>query len=298
MPGLRITIPTTFTDTSLPILRADSLLPESGALILIDPAHPATGDLTLSSGMTVPNIAAALAAELAEGTTGAMHPELAFGGIGTTATAKGVVELSDKGGIHTIMSPTASLVAGDGVVIRPSQSIVDYLVANTGHSYYVSLWMRPTRLAGLGMGYTGLSLATTASSISAAKLYAINSSGDFYPTTAPRIGSAKLPATLAAGTSEFLNGAVSAYSGTPEVSGSAARDRTKAWGVGHHLPFNILSGGSPSAILYRYYLEDLTVSGRTYAEVHALDHALYTQEVTTSGGRYYGDTYTDPATIP
>jgi hypothetical protein len=42
----------------------------------------------------------------------------------------------------------------------------------------------------------------------------------------------------------------------------------------------------------------LTVSGRTYAEVDAIDHALYTREVLTPGGRYYGDTYTDPATLP
>lgn len=48
----------------------------------------------------------------------------------------------------------------------------------------------------------------------------------------------------------------------------------------------------------RAYVEDLTVSGRTYAEVDAIDHALYTKEVLTPGSRYYGDTFTDPATIP
>lgn len=29
----------------------------------------------------------------------------------------------------------------------------------------------------------------------------------------------------------------------------------------------------------------------------AIDHALYTTHVLTAGGRYYGDTYTDPATV-
>ena len=53
-----------------------------------------------------------------------------------------------------------------------------------------------------------------------------------------------------------------------------------------------------SWILYRTYVEDLSVSGRTYAEVDALDYALYEKHVLTADGRYYGDTYTDPATLP
>lgn len=52
-----------------------------------------------------------------------------------------------------------------------------------------------------------------------------------------------------------------------------------------------------SVILYRAYIEDLTVSGRTYAEVDALDYALY-QAAFAAGGRYFGDTYTDPVTLP
>lgn len=53
-----------------------------------------------------------------------------------------------------------------------------------------------------------------------------------------------------------------------------------------------------SRVLYRWYLEDLTVSGRTYAEVLAADYALY-QQAFGVGGRYYGDTLpTDPSTIP
>jgi hypothetical protein len=79
--------------------------------------------------------------------------------------------------------------------------------------------------------------------------------------------------------------------------------------MGNSYPLSVGNGGSinasgtakesaPSVVFYRTYLEDLTVSGRTYAEVDALDVALYTKHVLTTGGRYYGDTYTDPATIP
>ena len=63
------------------------------------------------------------------------------------------------------------------------------------------------------------------------------------------------------------------------TSGSGSKDKAASWK------------------LYRFYLEDLTVSGRTYAEVDAMDNALYTQEVLTPGGRYYGDTQTSVSTI-
>lgn len=66
-----------------------------------------------------------------------------------------------------------------------------------------------------------------------------------------------------------------------------------------------VQGGSPSnyqscgsQVVYRFYIEDLTASGRTYAQVRDLDYALYQREVLTAGGRYYGDTHTDPTTIP
>jgi hypothetical protein len=47
-------------------------------------------------------------------------------------------------------------------------------------------------------------------------------------------------------------------------------------------------------VLYRAYIEDLTVSGRTYAQVQALDYALW-QAAFAPGGRYAGDTFTPPA---
>ena len=55
--------------------------------------------------------------------------------------------------------------------------------------------------------------------------------------------------------------------------------------------------GKPSRAVYRMYIEDLTVSGRTYAQVDAIDYAQFTKDVLTVGGRYYGDTYTDPTTL-
>ncbi|MCB4842518.1 hypothetical protein LHV18_18025, partial [Providencia rettgeri] len=51
----------------------------------------------------------------------------------------------------------------------------------------------------------------------------------------------------------------------------------------------------PAWIFYRAYIEDLTVSGRTWDEVNAIDKAMYEKEVISVGGRYFGDTFTAPA---
>lgn len=62
-------------------------------------------------------------------------------------------------------------------------------------------------------------------------------------------------------------------------------------------PFSAAVNKGGSHILYRCYLEDLTVSGRTYEQVKAIDDALFAAAF-SSGGKFYGDTYTDPATLP
>jgi hypothetical protein len=58
-----------------------------------------------------------------------------------------------------------------------------------------------------------------------------------------------------------------------------------------------LTNQCPSDIFYRGYCEDLTVSGRTYADVDALDKALW-DAAFAAGGRFAGDTFTAPSTFP
>lgn len=50
-----------------------------------------------------------------------------------------------------------------------------------------------------------------------------------------------------------------------------------------------------STILYRFYIEDLTVSGRTAEEVKIIDKKLF-NEAFAEGGKFYNDTWTDPKT--
>ena len=58
---------------------------------------------------------------------------------------------------------------------------------------------------------------------------------------------------------------------------------------------NLHVGGS--MVFYRGYCEDLTVSGRTYAQVAAIDLALFNTAF-ASGGKFNGDTNTAPSGYP
>ncbi|MBD7153500.1 hypothetical protein HPO45_27130, partial [Klebsiella pneumoniae] len=53
----------------------------------------------------------------------------------------------------------------------------------------------------------------------------------------------------------------------------------------------------PSFIFYRFYMEDLTVSGRSYATVDALDQALFDEAFYSSTGRYRNDHFSAPNVI-
>jgi hypothetical protein len=159
---------------------------------------------------------------------------------------------------------------------------------NSGHSFYFSTWFRITRTATSG----GTSLVNL-------------QSANVSPTTnylARQQGGANLPANgrtaAAAIGSQITNLAAPAWSGT------------KPSGLGSYVSTNLILGfdgvfnynetlakASGSRAYYRTYIEDLTVSGRSYSDVDAIDFAEYTKQVLTAGGRYYADTYTDPATI-
>lgn len=53
---------------------------------------------------------------------------------------------------------------------------------------------------------------------------------------------------------------------------------------------------APSRILYRCYVEDLTLSGRTYNEVEAIDHREY-ERAFAPGGKFAQDEYPAPSTM-
>ena len=293
--AIQIKIPdVTFTDAQdLPVVRKDPILPATGALFLIDPTHPVQQwDAGVpANDATVPNIAWEQAEEILGGTEATLAGEIY--NVGLTST-KGFVERSGMGGLHACVSPTYSFTNGDdGFNIRLPLTIYNYLrsVSDT-HEFYQSIWTQPTRAASAN-----------------SKAYQIISADAIqYFTRTTNTG------VLFGDTIIDSNGSAVETVGQPiirKVAGTAystfdTATSTNAWNrcaftVGNHDYLNSQSGSrgqAGSRIFYRFYLEDLTVSGRTYSQVSAIDDNLFAAACSKVGGRYNSDTYTNPSTVP
>jgi hypothetical protein len=208
---------------------------------------------------------------------------------------KGKIERTTKGGLHVIVSQVQSLASGDGAGITFDSAILSYLQANPSHSYYLSLWYNITRVDPSTSPTNDYSemVSIGMNNSTATMIAALMGTGQFFP--ASNLGVQAV--TNALGLALASIGAASP-AGTPSTFGRAA-----AWGAATASGYNaaVLSsrnGHWPSWAYYRTYLEDLTVSGRTYATVRALDVAAQATAF-ASGGRYNGDTIpTAPSTIP
>lgn len=257
----------------------DSVLPDSGALYLYDASHPggAWGSGS-ASGMTIPNVAAESALRL----TGS-ELEASFELSGSEITAK----RSSKKGLH--LDPVqVALTAGNYAAFRLPAALAEYIWKNPGHSYYLSQWNRFTRLAS-GSGVPPFtSTIHSGSTAYLGSLYSNTTSTNTYPTNVN--GADKLlgqrKETLTPNTATLTSVSTAGWVGTLPASA----------GTINALPLMLGAVGAvrspmvqPALVNYRSYFEDLTVSGRTYAQVDALDNARFTAECLTVGGRYYGD---------
>jgi hypothetical protein len=285
--GLQIPLPGVhFTDTARPILRDDPILPDLGALLLVDPTHP-LGAWSAGVPATVPNLVsaqAAVTAVAAESTLNTVTVTNTF-----ASGAQGILERSGKGGLHGISSQVSSVSANYARLVLPV-GVSDYVYANPNNDYYVSSWGRitrnghPTNATATYYFLHGLAYTTAAWNIGVQARSSGNMSSQ---SSVDRLG---LAATKETDGRYIVTSAV----GTKPSGITAKPTVLSRFGPSSGTEVN----GTPSHILYRVYIEDLTKSGRTWADVNALDVAEYTKQVKTAGGRYYGDTFTDPTTIP
>lgn len=283
MAGTLIRLGASFTGpgaATLPTLPIDPV-ESAGSLMLVEPSHPvsqwAAG--VPAEASVLPNVLLPRAQGLIPGGTATSLGALVVNS-GTLTGAKGRMERTGKGGMHVILSPTVATVKSDAFIITPQQAIWDYMRANLTHVFYLSLWHRITRPGTPSAGrvmFAGLNTYLWFYSISGGTRPPVNTVGPAF-----RSGSA---ATSNTGTVGHFAGEDALFEG-----GNGSTQNSQA---------GVTLGKNASHVFYRAYLEDLTVSGRDYATVDALDYALYTAQVLTPGGRYYGDTIpTDPATIP
>jgi hypothetical protein len=308
--GVKIVLPGSFTDTTLPVMRDDSIL-TPGSLFLWDAAHsaePSSGFLLpqdpVAGGAVIYNAAwKEAAAALGSGTASTLAGSLSLAALSAAGTTKGKVERSAKGGIHGIVSQSVALVAGDGLATTIPIVLRDYLWTNRAHSFYSSIWFNVTRPPQNIAGKFSQVLD--------------NASGNYaYGPPSLRIAGpaadqqfsqsglgARAPVTPSVNGPQIGTAAVANINALPSQALAESGNYGFNWGGRSPTASVVLpngnGGGFASFIAYRYYLEDLTVSGRTYAAVDAIDFARFTAEVMTVGGRYYGDTTpTAPSAIP
>lgn len=292
MTGIGIRLPVTFNN-SLLRKRRDDIILSDGSLVLVDFAHssnPLMG-APVTGTKNIPNIAWKEAAAMhGSGTQNAWSLDT----VANVSSSDGFIERSGKGGVHVCMSQSTHSGTGKGFETRrqvdSASPLLQYLYANMGNDFYFSQWEKITRV-GITTNPENSSAAAYAStgSSSASNCLFNLSRAVTYNATLGSANSPSLPQPLG---DSFRCGGFGGWTAAGRPS-SAATIIASFLAIGQ-LPVVFGAGpvnSSRSAILYRAYLEDLTVSGRTYAEVKAIDQALFSQAFAV-GGRFYNDTFT------
>lgn len=292
--AIKVVIPgVVFTDTSLPVLSADSLL-TTGSLLLLDFGREETLPLstTPANGTPLGNLAWDKAAALlgsGDATTLGATWESALAGVPSI----GLVERTSKKGVHVITSQTVMDAVNRYAGFSIPAPILAHIHANLpSRSFYVSLWLRQTRLSLQSSADAIFSIASSVSPTASFGML-IQHQPAYNPAGAGFVGANNVPATDTLGNS-FRNLAANGWTGTKPALGST---EGKFWFGAQGAWRGFQEDKALSGIIYRCYIEDLTASGRSYATVNAADKALY-DVAFGAGGRFASDTFTAVSTIP
>ena len=284
--GLKIQINEAVTDTSLPKLYADSIMSQ-GSLFLMDLTN-FTGDsgTSITNGGKINNVAYDLASQiLGSGDANTLAGNVSLSNV---SPSNAIIELTGKKGIHGIISKS-NVLTSLGWQMQFPDLIKSHLLTNwaTGR-FFISVWGRVTRISNTSTSGS-MVLANTTSSTSNYK--ALFQAGGLVATNN---GARGVTGMNVLG-NYIRNVGVTNSTGTAPASIANMYSYLK---IGPQLPYGSFEAGvSQSMIIYRVYVEDLDVSGRTYAEVDAIDNALYTTAF-ASGGKFFADTFTDPSVLP
>lgn len=276
-----------------------------GVLFLGGPAHPAAPSLGgVADGLRVQNAMLDTAKVMVgSGDATTLGAQLTVGSTVGNGT-KGIIERTAKGGIHTIISQAQNLAVGpDGAAIQLDTLLRAYMHAHRTDSWYVSLWARMTRatVGGFNSGIVELGAGSTSPDY----MLALMQENGVSAQTITAQGNDDGTTQQAAGGS--LKNALAPVRRWAAVSGKSSVVQTSPWPrVGpswgwYGGTYNAASSTSqnklPSWVFYELMIENLTVSGRTYAEASAVDHDAFVSAF-SAGGRYYSDTFTAPSTLP
>lgn len=269
-----------FTDTRLPILRADPI-EANGSLMILDARDFAPG--VPANNTYVPNRVADRAAEVTGvSAAGNAHNAYAYSTLGATGSIQGVdmiAERSGHGGLHISLKSTMT-ANGQGARLDIRSAIYDYMRAHPNHHYFASQWGYRTK-------------AATAPGAATAQMNGFSDGYAYAFGTVPiQNGNVVVAQTNAE------RNTVGAQRAAETVTTLPTRFNTVAYAGDRSNALNMSNGGynltthrgvQGGFIFYRFVLEDLTVSGRSHAEADAIDAALFA-EAFASGGDF------DPAT--
>ncbi len=280
------------------------LLPDAGALLLVEPGAPGslawpTGVPAQSSVMT--NIAATQAKAIIPGSVDAgVSVTMQRGSFLVDSSQRGLIERTSKGGIHSIFRPTDETVTTGLSNLHSSirlqfgaNSLGSWLeLHKNDHKFFFTQWWTDTYTpAGASPVYdTTLAINSfTAGTTNYMLMMRATSNVGWEEFNTP-------PGSPADGVPRYADAQTTTTpTGAPLQEGALFN-----FGVGGVInPYN--GGGATygkhrSRAYYLAYIEDLTVSGRTFAQVHAINAAAHASAF-GAGGRYAGDTYTNPATF-
>lgn len=286
--GLKIVMGgTKLTDLTAPKLPRYDPMEAAGSLLLIETRHPLSrwpfG--VPSDGDVMPNVLSSFArARTGASTDLEVSPTFLLGADWQTKPfPNGFIERSVKQGLHGIPSPLHATPTARASIGFP-EAIETYILDNPTHDFYMSSWVDVTR-AGASTSLAELVNVTTA----AANYLMVSRVG----SNIPPVGRAPVGLGPALSNVHKIG-----YTGaTPANAGYQSAHAFDLGSAGAYSYNDSLRKGKAALIHYRFYLEDLTASGRSYAKADALDLELFTREVLTEGGRYYGDTHVNPGAI-
>ena len=256
----------------------------SGSLLLFD-ASKYTGGI--ADNTIIPN----LFNENAMKITGTNSPMTLH--VNQDVQGQSMIERSVKGGIHFIPNPTLDYGELDNyAALRGSGGVKSYMkqhapVTSNPHEFYVSVWFRITSINQVDDNLINYGYETShyVSNYCHSWNYNIES------VYVKAVGG-NLPV-----------GYYHSYAVSDIDTGNPGKTAPEDWTL-----FNLFNFGPSgtnelgyqakkygASTIYRAYVEDLTISGRSQQEVLALDLELYNKAF-TEGGKFYGDTWTNPTT--
>ncbi|WP_283177490.1 hypothetical protein [Gemmobacter sp. 24YEA27] len=294
--GKRLIIPgiTSFTG---PKIYADPIM-SKGSLLLWDPTHSDGGDARgVVAGAALSNIAA----DISGGILG-VSPSVARPTIFNTNPANSVPALkqrTSKGGIYGLWSHTSGLTTPSGLGIEAA-FLKNYLFDNSDHAFFASIWMRSLRrgVQGSQNAPMPLGIYSRVSSPSGSTLFDLSGSGSAYTLGQRFPGQGTFNALWDTDAPRIRNIGRQGWNGNGlEKPANVGLTNSPYFSVGTVPGYGAFNLPGVSGIIERVYIEDMTVSGRTYAELDAIDFAMFTA-AHAPGGEWFGDTYPDPATFP